>query len=182
MLAALLKPTRQIVELFLGHESSQQIAAGAAIGAVAGLVPKDNLIALSLAVLLFSIRVNRSAGLLAMGLFAAVGPWFDPFLHRLGSRLLAAENLQPTYVWLYEQPLGPWIGFNNTVVLGALVVGLYIAYPVYAISEISVARCRKPVAAWLARRRATRWLAGADAASRLGPATAILPAGVGDAS
>jgi multisubunit Na+/H+ antiporter MnhE subunit len=27
--------------------------------------------------------------------------------------------------------LGPWLGFNNTIVTGSLLLGLYLAYPVY---------------------------------------------------
>ena len=32
---------------------------------------------------------------------------------------------------IFNWPLGPWIGFNNTVVTGTLLIGLYVAYPTY---------------------------------------------------
>jgi hypothetical protein len=32
---------------------------------------------------------------------------------------------------VFNLPGGPWLGFNNTVTCGALLVGLYVAYPVY---------------------------------------------------
>lgn len=181
MLAFFLKPLRQFVDVLLGNESTFQIAAGAALGAVIGLMPKDNLIAMSLAVLLFSVRVNRSAGLFFIGLFSLVGPLCDGFTHKLGARLLSIESMQPTFAWLYDQPLGPWIGFNNTVVLGSFLLGIYVAYPVFLVVQMVVARCREPIAAWLRRYRIVRWLFGAEVTNKLGLSNLGLP-GVGGSS
>lgn len=180
MIAVLLSPVRQLVELMLGHESDRQIAAGAAIGAIVGLLPKDNLIAASLLFLLFSLRVNRSAGLMSLAVFAALSPLADGLMHRLGSRVLAIESMQPHYAWLYDQPLGPWIGFNNTVVVGALLVGLYIAYPVFAIVELACARLRPTIVKRLQRFRMVRWLFGSRIAGGLVGSAAGITGVMGD--
>lgn len=180
MLSLLFKPLRQSVGVLVGHDANWQIAAGAALGAIVGLVPKGNLIAIGLLVVLFSIRVNRSAGLLFIGLFALISPVCDSFTHRLGTQLLNYQPMQPWYAWLYDQPLGPWIGFNNTVVIGSLLVGLYIFYPVYLLVNLASSRFREPVVAWLKRRRITRWILGADVASRFGAPVVGLPGSVGE--
>ena len=42
----------------------------------------------------------------------------------------SADRVVPTDA-TFNLPLGPWLGFNNTVVAGSFLLGLYISYPVY---------------------------------------------------
>ncbi|TWT78244.1 hypothetical protein Pla123a_10350 [Posidoniimonas polymericola] len=170
MLSMLLRPLRQSVGVLLANDSPRQVAAGVAIGVMLGLVPKGNLLAVSLGVLLLSLRVNKPAGLAAATLFSWIGLAGDPFFHRLGGQLLKIDSLQPTLVWLYEQPLGPWIGFNNTVVLGSFITGLYAAYPCYLLSHMIAEKVQPPVAKWLMRYKVARALMGLDLTSRLNAA------------
>jgi uncharacterized protein (TIGR03546 family) len=154
MFARGLRPVRRVVQALVAHDASNQLAAGVALGMVLGLVPKGNLIAVSLFVLLFSLRVNAGIGLVAAFAFSWVGPALDPFADKAGSYFLSAGALQPTYAALFHMPLGPWFEFNNTVVVGLLAIGLWAAYPVYWVSylafewnrkrahEAAAARCR----------------------------------------
>ncbi len=143
MLAAVLRPVRRIIQALLAHDASNQIAAGFALGMVLGLVPKGNLIAVSLFVLLFSLRVNTGIGLVAALAFSWIGPAFDPFADKLGAHILSASSLQATYATLFALPLGPWFDFNNTVVVGALAIGLWAAYPVYWFTYVAAEWNRK---------------------------------------
>lgn len=170
MLSMTLRPLRQTVGVLLAHDSPRQVAAGVAIGVVLGLVPKGNLIAVALGVALLALRVNKPAGLAAATFCSWIGVAGDPFFHRLGAKLLGVDSLQPSLVWLYEQPLGPWIGFNNTVVLGALVTGLYAAYPCYLLSHMIAEKVQPPIAKWLLRYKVARALMGIDLTSRLNAA------------
>lgn len=171
MLSLLLGPLRHTVKTLLANDSPRQIAAGVALGVMLGLVPKGNLIAVSLAVLLFGLRVNKSAGLAAAAAVSSVGLWADPFFHRLGAKLLAMPGMQDAYAWLYDLPLGPWLGFNNTVVMGSVVTGLYLCYPVYLTVKLLLDRFQTPVVQWLMRYRVARALLGLDLSSRLGMAS-----------
>jgi uncharacterized protein (TIGR03546 family) len=171
MLSLLLQPLRQTVRMLVTNDSPRQIAAGAAIGLMLGLAPKGNLIALSLGVLLLSLRVNKSAGLAVAALVSWIGVLADPFYHRLGDKVLAVPSLQTTYAWLYDLPLGPWIGFNNTVVVGALLVGAYSAYPFYLAVKLLLDRFQPPMAKFLMRYKIARAVMGLDFSSRLGAAS-----------
>ena len=115
---------------------------------VLGLVPKGNLIALSLCVLVFSLRVNTSLALLAAVAFTWVGAALDPFANKLGMQVLTIASLQATYASVFNLPLGPWLGFSNTVVTGSLLIGLYLAYPVYWLSLIVCERLQPRLIAW----------------------------------
>jgi uncharacterized protein (TIGR03546 family) len=123
--------SRRILYSLLASSSPAQLAGGFTLGMIIGLVPKSNLIAVSLCVLLFSLRVNKGSALVAAIVFSALGPYADSFSHKLGVILLNAEPLQVVYASIWSLPLGPWLGFHNTVVAGSLVTGLYIAYPTY---------------------------------------------------
>ncbi len=168
MLSHLLRPLRQLVDALTGHDSPNQVALGFTIGMVLGMVPKGNLIAAALLVLLCAVRVNKPAGLLAAGLFSLVSPLLDTVTNKIGEGVLHQPGLQAFYAWLYDQPLGPFIGFHNTVTIGALLLGLYITYPCYYGSRLVVSRYGPKVASFIERHRLGRRLKGAHLAARWG--------------
>lgn len=168
MLSHLLRPLRQLVDALSGHDSPNQVALGFTIGMVLGMVPKGNLIAAALLFLLCAVRVNKAAGLLAAGIFSLVSPLLDRVTGRIGEAVLYQPGLQPFYAWLYDQPLGPFIGFHNTVTIGALLLGLYVTYPCYYGCRLIIARYGAKVASVIERHRLDRRLKGAHLAARLG--------------
>jgi uncharacterized protein (TIGR03546 family) len=131
MFSFLVRPLRATMQTLLSGDSSRQLAAGFSLGMVLGLLPKGNLIAMTLCVLIFSLRVNTGLALVAAVLFSWVGVLGDSFTHQLGSEVLHIGVLQAGYASLYNLPLGPWLGFHNSVVMGSLLVGLYLVYPAY---------------------------------------------------
>ena len=135
MLSDAVAVLRKFCRLLLTSAAPEQLAAGFTIGMLIGLVPKGNLVALSLCVLLFSMRCNKGLGLAAAAAFSFAGPWTDSFAHRLGFAALSLDPLQSTYASIFSLPIGPWLGFNNTVVAGSLLIGLYAAYPVFWITR-----------------------------------------------
>jgi uncharacterized protein (TIGR03546 family) len=151
MLSAIVRPLRRMIEALLASDSPRQLAAGVALGMVLGLVPKGNLIALSLCVLVFSLRVNTSLALLAAVAFTWAGAALDPFANKLGMQVLTIASLQATYASVFNLPLGPWLGFSNSVVTGSLLIGLYLAYPVYWLSLIVCERLQPRLISWTER-------------------------------
>jgi len=163
-----LRPLRQCAQALMAIDSPRQIAAAATLGMAVGLLPKSNLIAIGLGCLLLGLRVNRPAGLAALGVFAWLGPRWDAFADRAGRLVLGWPPAREFFTWLYERPLGPLLGFSNTVCLGQLLIGLYLAYPTYAATYALAARFQPPLRAWLTRRRALRWLYGAEVGAQWG--------------
>ena len=85
MLNLFLRPLRIFAQALIGNDTPRQTAWGFALGMMVGLLPKGNLIAAVLAMLLFGTKVNRAAGLLGIGLFSYAGWALDGFAHRFGS-------------------------------------------------------------------------------------------------
>ncbi|HVT29427.1 MAG TPA: TIGR03546 family protein [Lacipirellulaceae bacterium] len=144
MLSDVIAILRKIASALVASNAPGQLAAGFTIGMMIGLLPKGNLIALSLCVVLFSIRCNKGLGFVAAIAFSFAGPWTNLFAHRLGLAVLSLKPLQATYASVFNLPFGPWLGFNNTVVIGSLLIGAYAAYPVYWISKQIFTAARRP--------------------------------------
>jgi uncharacterized protein (TIGR03546 family) len=136
MFSDLIAIVRRIVRSLVASTAPGQLAVGFTIGMIIGVLPKTNLIALSLCLLLFSLRCNKGLGLAAAIAFSFVSAWTDPFAHKLGLAALNFGPLQTTYASVLSLPLGPWLGFNNTVVMGSFLLGIYTAYPVYWVTRM----------------------------------------------
>jgi uncharacterized protein (TIGR03546 family) len=162
MLSSFVAPLRRTIEALVSSDSPRQLAAGFTLGMVVGLLPKGNLIAISLCVLVFSLRVNRGLALVAAVLFSALGTAMDPFAHKLGLIVLGYEPMQACYAAIYNMPLGPWLGFNNTVVMGLLCIGSYIAYPTYWASRTRSERLQPRAKALVHRYRLAGFVIDAD--------------------
>jgi uncharacterized protein (TIGR03546 family) len=152
------KPLRLIADVLAADGTPRQLAFDVAFGLLLGLVPKGNLIAVALAVLLAAVRVNLAVAALTTFVVACLAPLSDPLTHRLGEWLLRLDALQEVWTWLYNQPLAPWTAFNNSVVLGSLATGLVLFYPAHRLSRTPIARglpaVRRKLAAWRGREAA----------------------------
>lgn len=131
----LLGPLRYLAKALILETTPRQLAWGFALGMVIGLVPKGNLIAVSLMTLFCALRINLAAGTAAIALFAWVGMYLDPVSHRLGHFLLTHDALKSYWTTLAGMKVVPWTNFNNTVVLGSTLIGLAALLPVYFITR-----------------------------------------------
>jgi len=133
-----------------------------------GLVPKGNLTAGVLLVVLLGTQVNLGVGTLSALLFTWVGGLVDPLTHRVGEALLTHPSLQPAWACLHDLPLVPWTGLNNTVVLGNLLLGLWLFYPAYRLGEFVFERYQPRAIETLAKYRIVQllWSAETVAAGR----------------
>ncbi len=162
MLDLLLRPLRLAVQMLTANDSARQTAWGYSLGMMVGLLPKGNLLAIGLAMLLCALRVNRAAGLLAIGVFSYVGCGLDDLAHRIGAIVLTGLDPRAAFTALYDMPLGPWLGFNNTVVTGQLLIGLYLFYPAYKAAHAVGTHVQPRITQWLMQYKVIRWLKGAE--------------------
>lgn len=126
-----LKLFRKLFKILNGDISPKQIAGGVAFGAIIGLTPILSLHNLLVLLLVCIIRVNVTSVFFSMAIFKLLALLVDPYLsHQLGYLLLVkAEFLRPFWTFLYNLPVIPLTRFNNTIVLGGLIISLVIFYP-----------------------------------------------------
>jgi uncharacterized protein (TIGR03546 family) len=168
MLNWLLRPLRLVAQTLTANDSPRQTAWGFALGMLVGLLPKGTVIAIALAMLVCAVRVNKTAALLAIGVFSYLGWALDDFANKLGALVLLWEPARGPFTALYEAPFGPWIGFNNTVVMGQLLIGAYLFYPAYRGAYAVAARMQPRIAKWLMQYKVIRWLRGAELGAQWG--------------
>lgn len=161
----LLRPARLLVRL-LADASPQRIAWGLALGMLVGLVPKGNLTAALLTIIVLATRANLGAAGLAALVFSWLGALADPLTHRLGLALLTSSTLRALWDWTYGLPLVPWLRLHNTVVLGNLLLGLALLLPAYALGLRAAQALAPVIADYRQRWRLRRALGAADAVSR----------------
>ena len=137
-----IKPLRLFTELFTEAASSPELAYGFALGMLVGLVPKDNLLALILATMVLLFRVNLGTATLGAFLFSWLGMWLDPLSNEIGRGLLTWKLLEPMWTFLYGVSWVSWTRFNNTVVLGSLLLGVSLFFPVGFLARVTIDRCR----------------------------------------
>lgn len=166
----IIRPLGFLAKALAQQDTPRQIAHGLALGALVGLVPKDNLIAAVLMTILCAARVNLGAGMLAAFAFSWIVALVDPLSHGIGLWLLEQDSLAPCWTWLYNLPVVPWTRFNNTVVLGSLCVGLALYYPLLRLMEPWIARVKPRIEERLRRYRVVQALLGAEWAARVGAA------------
>lgn len=151
-----------------GQSAPQQLSMGLALGILVGLVPKGNLLAIALGMILAASRVNLGIAAAAIVCCSLASPLLDPVSHVIGSWLLRLPALNTFWTWLYNQPVAPWTAFNNSVVLGSLVLGMVLLYPAHRLSRPLFEKYAESAGNWVRRFWLTRALMGAEWATRIG--------------
>lgn len=122
---------RDLLLALIGGRDPRHLAAGFALGAALGLVPKGNLLAASFFLLFFFLRVDKGMAFVTAAVFTPLAYLIDGHAHDLGLALLKAPALQGLWTALYDMPIVPLTRFNNSVVLGNLVIALVLFAPLY---------------------------------------------------
>lgn len=167
----IIRPLRLLLKALVTDARPGHLALGFAFGILIGLVPKGNLLAIGLGVIMTATRANLGVAAATILCVSLASPLLDGGTHALGHWLLSRPQLSTIWTWLYNQPVIPWTDFNNTVVLGSFVVGLVATYPAYRYSK----RFFKTYSEQFAERARKYWLTrvlfGAEWADRLGTST-----------
>lgn len=142
----LLKLLRSLVKTLHSDGSPAQIALGVALGAALGLTPIANAHNLIVVALLAVLNVSFAAGMLAWAVFVPIGFMFDPIFDRVGRWLLVdAASLRSLWTAWDNVPGLALTNFNNTVVLGSVVVWLALFIPIYFAAHYGVVRYRATI-------------------------------------
>lgn len=163
-----LRPVRLLLLALLAQSTPRQMSLGMALGVLIGLVPKGNLLAISLGILLAMLRVNLGIAASAAVAMTFASVYLDPVSDIVGARVLAHPSLQSFWTQLYNTPLMPWTDFNNSVVMGSFLIGLALILPVHWLSRPVFAEYIAVVGVHARRWRLARILLGAEWADRLG--------------
>ena len=140
---ALLKLLQSLVKTLHSDGTPTQIGLGVALGAALGLTPIANVHNLLVLLLLAVLNVSFGAGMLAWAVFVPVGFMLDPLFNRVGHWLLIdATSLRALWTTWDNTPVLALTNFNNTVVLGSVIVWLVLFVPLWLAARYAVVRYR----------------------------------------
>lgn len=166
----IVRPIRLACKALVAESTPRQLALGFALGVLIGFVPKGNLVALVLGILLAASRANLGIAAATILVVSFISPFFDPLSHQIGTWLLAHPSLTGVWTELYNTPVMPWTAFNNSIVLGSLIVGVTALYPAYRLSRPVFEKYSAKLTVWAQRFWLTRLLMGVEWANGLSDA------------
>lgn len=143
----------RILNVLNSETDPSQISLALSLSMIAGLTPFMSLHNLVVLFLVLFLRVNLTAFLLGLGIFSALAYLFDPFFHAAGLFLLSSATLEGLWTSMYNMPVFRIERFNNTIVMGSLVVSLVLFLPVYFLSRAGIVRYRERFVAWMNKTR-----------------------------
>lgn len=146
-MTVLLKQIFSFFQMLNSDTGHNQIAAGLACGIVLGFSPFLSLQTLIILFLLFFLRIQVGAAFLSAFFFKLVAWIIDPLADLLGKSVLESEGLRPLFVTLYNAPLVPLTRFNNSIVMGSMIVGFLLAIPGFFIFRNLVLKYRVTIVA-----------------------------------
>lgn len=142
----LVKLVQSIVKALHSEGTPGQVAMGLVLGSIVGLTPLMSLHNALVFGLIIILNVSFPGAMLGIAVFTPLGFLLDPLFDAVGHRLLAqSPALTPLWTSLYNTPVVPLSSFNNTVVLGSLVVSLALFVPLWLGFRWGVARYRATV-------------------------------------
>lgn len=130
-----------------------QISLALSFSMIAGLTPFFSVHNLIVLLLVMIIRVNFSSFILGLGLFSAVSLMLDPLFHGVGLKALTLKPLEGLWTAMYNSTLWRIERFNNTVLMGSLLVSLILFIPLYLSANFAIRKYREHVLRWVRKSR-----------------------------
>lgn len=142
----MLKPLMNLIKALSSNTDPGALAHAFSCGILLGFLPKDNMLWYVLFIFIFFMRIQRSVFSLVTVAASLLAALLDPVFDSVGYWILTLGGAQNFYAALLEIPFVAFTKFNNTVVMGALVVGLASYIPFYIIARVFIFVWRKYLA------------------------------------
>jgi uncharacterized protein (TIGR03546 family) len=116
---------------------------------IAGLTPFYSLHNLLVLLLVFLLRVNVSAFILGFVFFSGAAFLLDSIFHKLGLWMLTLPALEGIWTVLYGQVLWRIEGYNNSIVMGSILVSLLLFVPLLLCLNVLIRKYRQHILEWI---------------------------------
>jgi uncharacterized protein (TIGR03546 family) len=154
----MLRAIRKLLHVLNSEAEPGQISLALAFALITGLTPLWSLHNLAVLLLALVLRVNLSAFLLGTVFFSGLAYLLDPFFHRLGLAVLTEPSLEALWTGRYNSTLWRIERFNNSIVMGSLLVSLALFVPTVLALNWAIRQYRVRVLARVKRLRVVQAL------------------------
>lgn len=122
----LLKQIFNFLKLLNSDTGTNQLAVGLSLGLILGFAPFISIQTLLVFAIIFIFRVQIGAAFLSAFFFKFVAYLFDQPAHHLGKAVLEMDGLRPLFVSMYNMPIVPMTRFNDSIVMGSMIVSILL--------------------------------------------------------
>ena len=130
-----IKLINSVRKAIAGRKHPSQLAWGVALGALVGIIPHGNLLAVVLVLLVLTLRVNHAMVALVGIAVTMLASRLDPTFDTVGRWFFEQPRVAAALATLWQYPLIAWTDLNNTVVMGSFLIGLVALVPLYLIAN-----------------------------------------------
>lgn len=138
----ILKQIFNFLKLLNSDTGHNQLASGLACGLILGFAPFLSLQTVLVLTLVFIFRIQLGAAFLSAFFFKFIAYLVDPVSDSLGKWALENPSFRDLFVEMYNMPIMPLTRFNNSVVMGSLILSLLLAPIAYFIFKILIIKYR----------------------------------------
>lgn len=143
----------KLLKILNSEAAPSQISIALALSMVTGFLPLFTPLNFIILFLVLVLRVNISSYLLGSVFFSAVAWFLDPLFHRIGLVVLTAGALEGLWTSLYNTALGRLQRFNNSVVMGSIILSLLLFVPCVLFMNAAIRRYRDHILIWVKKSR-----------------------------
>ena len=143
----LLKQIFNFLRLLNSDKETNPLAWGLALGVILGFAPFFSLQTLLVIFVIFVFRVQMGAAFISAFFFKFIAFLFDQSANHLGQDILESHALRPLLTELYNMPLVPMTRFNNSLVMGSLVISLILFPVLFFVFKALILKYRQTVVA-----------------------------------
>lgn len=122
----LLKQLYNFFKLLNSDTDTAPLAYGLSLGLILGFAPFFSIQTLIVFFIVFIFRVQLGAAFLSAFFFKFIAFIFDYPAHLLGKSVLESEALRPLFISMYNMPFVPMTRFNNSIVMGSMIVSILL--------------------------------------------------------
>lgn len=135
-----------------------QVALAFALAVITGLTPLFSLHNILILLIACILRINFGAFILGTLFFSGLAYLIDPAAVSIGESILTNTSYQAFWTDLYQSDFWRATRFNNTLVLGSLVVALITFIPVLLLSRWLILAYRHKLMVWVDKLKITKLL------------------------
>ena len=149
----MIQAVAKLLKVLNSETDPAQISLAVCLAMVAGFTPFFSLHNVVVLLLVLILRVNLSAFLLAATFFKGIAYILDPLFHQVGLAVLKSEALTATWTDLYNNPYWRLARFNNTVLMGSLLVSVILFVPAYFAGNFLIKKYRENILGFIEKTR-----------------------------
>jgi len=130
-----------------------QISLSLGFAMIAGLTPLWSFHNILVLLLVLILRVNLTTFVLGWLGFSGIAYLLDPLSHIFGLHILTNDTLYGLWTALYNSTMGRLSNFNNSILMGSLIISLVFFIPLILLSNFIIKNYREHILNWVMKSR-----------------------------